>query len=159
MSETNRKVKKVIHLRDEEEMQRRYAEYVETPIVDTDHGFFRVKEGGGRLFLDPLTQEPILPSFRIVKCRCKRKLKIFLVSKDPIVYAAKCGRCKGAHFIGDVEAIKKATRKQRREWLRKAKKLGKKKGYLFPIVLALLLYAPMHLLLNEEKRWEGSTKT
>jgi len=26
-------------------------------------------------------------------------------------------------------------------------------------VLALLLYAPMHLLLNEEKRWEGSTKT
>jgi len=129
MSETKRKVRGVIHLKDEEEMQRRYAEYVETPIVDTDDGFFRVKEGGGRLFLDPLTQEPILPSFRIVKCRCKRKLKIFLVSKDPIVYAAKCGRCKGVHYVGDVEAVKKASRKIRREWLRKAKKLRRKGAF------------------------------
>jgi len=126
MSETNRKVRKVIHVKDEEEMQRRYAEYVETPIIDSSDTFFRVKEGGGRLFLDPLTQEQILPPFRIVKCRCNRKLKIFLVSKDPIVYAGKCGRCKGAHYVGDVEAVKKASRKTRREWLRKAKKLRRK---------------------------------
>jgi len=73
MSETKRKVRGVIHLKDEEEMQRRYAEYVETPIIDSSDTFFRVKEGGGRLFLDPLTEELILPPFRIVKASRKTR--------------------------------------------------------------------------------------
>jgi len=130
MSETKRKVRKVVHVKDEKEFERRYAEYVETPIVSSSYGDVHVREGGGQLFLDPITKEPILPPLRTVKCRCGRKLEVFLVSRDPIIYAAKCGRCNGAHYIGDVEAIKKANRKQRREWLRKAKHLRRKKGHL-----------------------------
>jgi len=126
MSEGKRKIRKVVELPDEKAMEEAYAKWVETPITDSGDFQFKVREGGGQLFLDPLTQEPILPPFRIVKCRCDRKLKIFLVSKDPIVYAGRCSRCKGAHYVGDVGIIKKAGIKQRREWLRKAKKLRRK---------------------------------
>jgi len=126
MSEGKRKIRKVVELPDEKAMEEAYARWVETPITDSGDFQFKVREGGGQLFLDPLTQEPILPPFRAVKCRCDRKLKIFLVSKNPIVYAGRCGRCKGAHYVGDVDIIKKAGIKQRREWLRKAKKLRRK---------------------------------
>lgn len=126
LSESKRKVGKAVPVKDEEEWEQQYAEYVETVIEDKGNFIgTTVRREAGRVFLDA-AGEPILPLFRLVKCRCKRKLKIWLVSRDPAIWAGRCSRCKGAHFVGGTDAVKRATRRERRDWLRKAKKTRKK---------------------------------
>jgi len=129
LSESKRKVGKVVECKDEKEFEERYVEWAGTPIQDTGDFFYKHRVDGLELFIDPTTGEAILPEFRLVKCRCGRKLKIWLGSKNPPVWAGRCPRCKGGHYIGDVDAIEKADRRQKREWLRKAKQM-KKKGRL-----------------------------
>lgn len=116
-------------LKDEKEFEELYSEFVETPIQDTGDFFTKRRVDAGRIFIDPGTGEAILPLFRLVKCRCGRKLKIWLASKDPSVWVGRCGRCKGGHYIGDVDAIEKADWKQRKAWLRRAKQTKKKKRW------------------------------
>jgi len=117
---------KVVECRDEKDFEERYAEYAETPIVDTGDFYYKRRVEGGRIFVDPTTGEPILPEFRPVKCRCGRKLKAWLASRNPPVWIGRCPRCKGEHTLGDVDAVEKASKRQRKEWLRKAKEMKKK---------------------------------
>lgn len=126
MSESKRKVRKVVRPKDEKEFEDLYAEWVGTPIQDTGDFYTKRRIGGGRVFLEPKTGKAILPACRTVKCRCGRKLRIWLGSRDPEVWIGRCPRCKGLHTIGDTDAIKKAGRKQEREWLRRAKQTKKK---------------------------------
>jgi len=126
LSESKRKVGKVVECKDEKEFEQRYAEWAGTPIQDTGDFFYKHRVDGLEIFVDPATGEPILPEFRLVKCRCGRKLKAWLASRNPSVWIGRCPRCKGVHTLGDVDAIEKADRRQKREWIRKTKQMKKK---------------------------------
>ena len=130
MSENKRKVRKVVRLKDEEEFEKEYVKFVETPIQDTgDFIGSKRRIAGAKLFINPATGKEILPLARSVKCRCGRKFRIWLASRDPQVWAGRCPRCKGEHYVGDTDAIGKADRKQEKEWLRRAKQTKKKKRW------------------------------
>lgn len=105
LSESERKVKKVVQLKDEKEFEERYSEFVETPIQDTGDFHLKTRVGGGRIFVGPNGEE-ILPEHRNVKCRCGRKLRIWLCSLQPPVWIGCCPCCLRIHCVGDTEAMK-----------------------------------------------------
>ena len=117
-----KKVRKVVRLEDEE-FEEKWVEYIETSVkagIQSEATFFEDPTAPGLA---------MLPLSRLVKCICGRKFKIWLASNEPQVWIGACPRCKGLQLAGSATELKKADRKQIREWLRRAKQTKKKKHF------------------------------